>query len=167
MSVTSDRRAPRGISEGNTPWYAGAKCFPCPPGTTPYSGTGLAAISRNPSAPEVFVFFQCADANIYMASFNGTAWSLGPALFKAKLGTDISAVVRPGENAIQVFCADPDGVLTKLKGEPNPWTVTTGDKSKKLLDGSPIAGRVYKRKADGKHMVDIFAVYAANRTSRG
>lgn len=78
------------------PWFVG-KRLPCPAGTRPYSGTAIAAVSRNPSAPEVFVFFQCEDSNVYMAKYNG-AWSVGGPLFKAQRGSGLAAVIRPSEN---------------------------------------------------------------------
>lgn len=78
------------------PWYAG-ETLPCPAGTRPYSGTAIAAVSRNPSAPEVFVFFQCQDSNVYMAKYN-RSWSIDGPLFKAQKGSGLAAVIRPSEN---------------------------------------------------------------------
>ncbi|KAI2470630.1 hypothetical protein F4781DRAFT_441707 [Annulohypoxylon bovei var. microspora] len=144
------------------PWYAGST-LPCPAGTRPYSGTAIAAVSRNPSAPELFVFFQCEDSNVYMAKYLGS-WSVGGPLFKAQRGSGLAAVIRPSENAIQVFCANEYGTLTKHKGEPGEWKTTPGDKE--LLENTAIAGRVYKRKADQKEMVALVFVLKINGQSR-
>lgn len=146
------------------PWYAG-KTLPCPAGTKPYSGTAIAAVSRNPSAPEIFVFFQCEDSYVYMAKYFGS-WSVGGPLFKAQKGSGLAAVIRPSENAIQVFCANEYGILTKHKGEPGEWKTTPGKDSQLLLENTAIAGRVYKSKADGKEKVALVFVLKVNGLSR-
>ncbi|KAI1091914.1 hypothetical protein F5B19DRAFT_483647 [Rostrohypoxylon terebratum] len=135
------------------PWYAG-KTLPCPADTKPYSGTAIAAVSRNPSAPETF-----------MAKCFGS-WSVGDRLFKAQKGSGMAAVIRPSENAIQVFCANEYGILTKHKGEPGNWKTTPGKDSQELLENTAIAGRVYKSRADGKEKVTLVFVLKVNGESR-
>ena len=57
-------------------------------------------------------------------------------------------------------------MLTRLLGEPDPWVTTAGDTSRILVDGSPIAARVYKRSSDGKEVIEQFAIYQANANSK-
>ena len=95
------------------PWYIGSS-LPCPPGTKPYSGTALAAISRNPSSPEVFVYFQCADGCVYQAKYGGK-WEGVSQLFQAKLGTPLAAAVLPGENVKYPFRRLTLGQITKRR----------------------------------------------------
>ena len=83
------------------PWFAGST-LPCPSDTQPYKGTAIAGVSRDPSNPDIHIFFQCNSGYIYKAQYNGS-WTISNALFIAKLGTSIAAVLLPGKN-VQCHC---------------------------------------------------------------